>query len=287
MNIFIVFIIFLFMLHFLKIYKMYNQKKIKKKYFQIEQRHDYNKYNIDVHHEPFNLSDIYEFGTFRSHPFKHCNDLDLNISEIRNGMNILDCGCGMLGPSIYFANNYPKLKIHAITNGDDKYQKDILNKIIKNKLKKRIKPYFDDFHNIDIIFKPNYFDRILFIESIAYSNNIYNLLLKAKKCLKKNGKIYIRTIIIPNTKNHFLNKQYNDLQDKLQFNLYYHQNIIHFLQKAGYQDIKYTSVPLFLSDNNFNLFYYLSLLKLNLLNISNVISFLPIMAATYIATNAE
>lgn len=275
----------LILIQLFKIFKLYDQRYITTKYEYIPQTHiDIATNNIDIQHEPFNYSDIYEYGIYRSHPFKHVNDIDFNLSELKNNMTILDAGCGMLGPSMYFTNRLPNIKIYALTNATGKYKIEIKNKIKNNKLDKKIIPYFKDFNEINKTFKSAVFDRVLFIESIGYSDDIINLLSSVKDKLKKNGKIYIRTLTIPETKSQFLLDSYDKMQKNIDMKIYYHENMVYFLQKAGYHSIKFTSVPLMFSENLNNPVFLLSLRKLGILSISNFISSIPISTSTYIAT---
>lgn len=281
-NIVIFTILIIITLHLFKIFKMYDQKLVTENYNLINKPNINVIQNIDKLHEPFNFSNVYEYGIFKTHIFKHSNDLDLNLSEIKDNMEIIDAGSGLLGPSLYFLKNYDII-IHSITNGSYKYQNDINNTINNLKLKDKIKPYFIDYHNIDKYFGENSIDRILFIESINYSNNIINLLKKSYKILNINGKIYIRMLIMPETSSEFLKNQYNEIQKKMNLYLDYHNNIIYYLQQANFKNIKFTSIPLVFSSNFMNPFFILSLKKLNLLNFFNLISFIPILSCTYIA----
>ena len=268
-----------------KVFKLYDQRFITKKYDYVPQHHiEINTKNTEIQHQPFNYSDVYEYGIYRSHPFKHVNDLDLNLAELSNNMTILDAGCGILGPALYFNDKLSNLKIHALTNATGKYKSEIVNKIKSKKLTKKIVPYFKDFNQINTTFKKSTFDRILFIESIGYSDDIINLLSTSKNKLKKNGKIYIRTLTIPKTKNQFLIKSYDKIQQNIDMKIYYHENMIHFLQKAGYHNIKFTSIPLMFSENLNNPVFLLSLKKLNILSFSNLIASVPIATSTYIAS---
>ena len=275
----------LILIQLFKIVKLYDQRYFTTKYEYIPQTHiDIATNNIDIQHEPFNYSDIYEYGIYRSHPFKHVNDIDFNLSELKNNMTILDAGCGMLGPSMYFTNRLPNIKIYALTNATGKYKIEIKNKIKNNKLDKKIIPYFKDFNEINKSFISAVFDRVLFIESIGYSDDIINLLSSVKDKLKKNGKIYIRTLTIPETKSQFLLNSYDKMQKNIDMKIYYHENMVYFLQKAGYHSIKFTSVPLMFSENLNNPVFLLSLRKLGILSISNLISSIPISTSTYNAT---
>lgn len=281
----LLFFITIILINLFKVFKLYDQRYVTKKYDYIPQNHiNISTKNIEIQHEPYNYSDIFEYGIYKSHPFKHANDLDFHLAELKNNMTILDAGCGLLGPALYFTDQLHNLKIYALTNANGKYRNKLQNKIKEKKLNKRIIPYFKDFNQIDNTFKPATFDRILFIESINYSNDIINLLLSAKNKLKSTGKLYIRTLVIPKTKNQFLLKTYDKIQRKLDMKLYYHQNILHFLQKCGYHSIKYTSIPLMFSENLNNPIFILSLRKLGILSIANLMASIPIMSATYVAS---
>ena len=262
---------------------MYRQTEIKEKYNYIYQKKvKIDPTNIDRQHEPYNSTDVYEYGIFKTHIFKHANDLDLNLSEMKDGMVVLDAGCGMLGPSIYFSNKLPKLKIFAVSNGTQKHKKEINLKIKNNKFTKII-PVFSDYHKIGSIFKKNIFDRILFIESIGFSNDISNLLKQCYSLLKHDGKIYIRTIVIPQTKSKFLEEEYLEIQKNLNGNLYYNQNMIYFLQEAGFKNIKTTSIPLIFSDNIDNPFFLLTIERLGLYKFKKLLASTSLKCATYIA----
>lgn len=268
-----------------KIFKLYDQRFITKKYDYVQQHHiNINTKNTEIQHQPFNYSDVYEYGIYRTHPFKHANDHDYHLAELTNNMTILDAGCGILGPALYFTDRLPNIKICALTNAKGKYKNEIISKVKANKLNKKIIPYFKDFNQINITFKKETFDRVLFIESIGYSDDIINLLSTVKNKLKKNGKIYIRTLTIPKTKNKFLTKSYDKIQKNIDMKIYYHENMIYFLQKAGYVNIKFTSIPLMFSENLNNPVFLLSLRKLNILSVSNLIASVPIASSTYIAS---
>ena len=82
-----------------------------------------------------------------------------------------------------------------------------------------------------------------------------------------------------------MKNNYDIIQKNINSNLYYHENIIHFMQKSGFTNIKYTTIPLFFSQNMNNPMFLLSLRRLGLLSISNLIAGIPLMSATYIGTN--
>jgi SAM-dependent methyltransferase len=247
-------------------------------YYKIDKK------KYEIQNEPFVTGDIFAFGLFRSNFLSHPNEIDMNLAGIRNRMVILDAGCGLLGTSKYLLKKFDKVKVHAVTNVDGIYKNEIKEIANKNDFNKRLNIYFEDFDNINLIFRKKTFDKILFIESINYSKKVNELLSKCYKLLKNKGQIFIKTLIIPKTTNNFLNKNYDNLREKLNMNLYTNDNIITLLQKNKFKNIKFSNISLFLSEIfNYPLFY-LTLKKLKLLSFNQLSSSLPILIGFYIAS---
>ncbi len=281
----IIYCFIMLVLYLLKIFLMNYQKEIKKKYNYIPQKKmSISSTDIDRQHEPYNSTDVYEYGIFRTHIFKHPNDIDIKLADLKGNIKIMDAGCGMLGPSINFSKKIPSAKIFAVSNGKSKHKKVIISKIKENKLENKIIPVFMDYHDMDKKFKNNSLDRIVFIESIGFSNDILNLLKKCHKLLKKGGKVYIRTIIIPNTKNKYLEDQFNNIQKNLNGNLYYNQNMIYFLQNSGFKNIKVTRIPLMFSDNADNMSFLATIDRLGLYQLDKLLISNLLVSGSYIAT---
>ncbi len=75
-NIFILIIIFIISIHIFKIFKIYDQREINKQYDMIPYENIEVTKDTERQHEPYNYSDVYEYGIFKTHPFKHPNDMD-------------------------------------------------------------------------------------------------------------------------------------------------------------------------------------------------------------------
>ena len=106
-NILILIISIYFFIQIFKILKIYD-KRIPNKYYNLENDDFIIDNSKDESLQPFNLSDVYEFGIYKIHPLKHPNDIDFNLAELRNGMNILDVGSGLLESTTYFSKLLPK-----------------------------------------------------------------------------------------------------------------------------------------------------------------------------------
>ena len=284
-KILIFYLLIFLMMFILKIILMNYQRKIKQVYKYLPQNmKKIDKSNIDKQHEPNLGNNINEYANFTWGFLDHPNDIDFKLADLKNNMKIIDAGCGLLGPSIHFCSKIVNSKIYAISNGLPKHQKIILNNIKKNNLKNRIIPIFSDYNLIDKKFKKESIDRIIFIESIGFSDNIINLLKKCFKVLKPGGKIYIRTIVIPNLNNKYLSNQFNEIEKKLNGKLYFYQNIIYYLQRLKFKNIKTTTIPLFFTDNSYKLEFAKTIRRLDLDKWDKILSSYFLLSTSYIAT---
>lgn len=109
---------------------------------------------------------------------------------ITNGMKLLDAGCGICGPSIYFAQEN-EVTIDALTISN--VQVEIAKKkIISADLTNKVKVKKGDFHKLDNIYQSNSYDIVFFLESLGYANQLDSLISGVYKVLKPGGCIYIK-----------------------------------------------------------------------------------------------
>lgn len=287
MNKFFKFIFTLIILSIIKrlfIFYKFNDQKIVAKKFDYKNQNIKNYNNIPKHFGPIIEDDTTEFGIYKLHPFSHPNDFDFKLAKIKNNLSILDCGSGFLGTEERLLQKYKNLNLHTVTKVNEKYKKKIINKIKEKNLEDSIKQHFCDFKDMNSRFEKDTFDRILFIESLSYSNDIIKILSSCYKILKKDGLIYIRAITAPNTKSNFITGNIQNIERKIDCNLIYHENIIYFLQQSGFNKIKYSSVPLIFSENYTNPFFIVPLLRYKLFNLSNMFTTLSLSETMYIAS---
>ena len=140
--------------------------------------------------------------TFQSLRTKNIEDLHEYIIQsagLKNGQYILDAGCGICGPSIYFALNLD-VKIEAL-NMSRKQIEHCKRHISESGLSNKINPVQGDYHLIEKYFKPFSFDVVLFLESFVHSAQPEKLLKAVWNVLKPGGTLYIKDPFIAESDN--------------------------------------------------------------------------------------
>ncbi len=111
-------------------------------------------------------------------------------SGIRSGMKILDAGCGICGPAVYFAKQFD-ISITALTIS--KVQTEIARKYVAdNGLSDKIEVVAGDYHQLAKLFPEESFDLVIMLESFGHALNPELVLSGVNKVLKKEGHIYIK-----------------------------------------------------------------------------------------------
>lgn len=154
---------------------------------------------------------------------------------LADGMKMLDAGCGICGPSIYFAKEN-EVTIDAITISN--VQVEIAKKkIIKAGLTDKVKVIKGDFHNLDKIYKPDSYDIVYFLESLGYANRLDSLISGVYKVLKPGGCIYIKDyFFVPaNEELHFAAQTETAVEVRREYcyRLLDIQNLISILRQTG------------------------------------------------------
>ncbi len=113
----------------------------------------------------------------------------MHSARIENGQRIVDAGCGICGPAIYFAQNRA-VHIEAITLSG--VQTSIANERISAAgLQELITCKQGDFRLMDSLVTSG-MDGVIFLESLGHSTNAQMAILAAYRVLRTGGFIYIK-----------------------------------------------------------------------------------------------
>jgi ubiquinone/menaquinone biosynthesis C-methylase UbiE len=127
--------------------------------------------------------------------FRPSNTEDLHryimqSTGMKDGMRILDAGCGVCGPSSYFAS-HANVQIDAVTISDEQV-KQAREAVNKAGLSDKITVHQGDFHHLEKLFEGQQYDLILFLESLGHSITSDKVIDGACQLLKDEGCVYIK-----------------------------------------------------------------------------------------------
>lgn len=150
---------------------------------------------VAEHYDSFNK--LYEdsYGTvlqaYRPPDVDEMLEKQLLFSGMQDGMTVLDAGCGLCGPALYFAAKR-KVQIKAVTVSAKQAQR--ARQIVQDRLPnqaEKVQVVCADFHSLnDDIGKG--FDLIYYLESFSHSPDPSKAILEAKRVLKPGGAIFIK-----------------------------------------------------------------------------------------------
>lgn len=172
-----------------------------KKIFKKKQRVNLTPKEVEKYYDEWTDRYIEGFGdtfqSYRTDSLPALFDYMIESSGIKNNQIIIDAGCGICGPAIYFASQR-NVHIHALTLSE--YQCKISKENIKKStdLIGKIEVQQGDFHHLEDYYPNNSVDLIYFLESLTHSTDIAKVLESCKKVLKKGGKVYIKDLYYNN-----------------------------------------------------------------------------------------
>ncbi|KAI0379985.1 S-adenosyl-L-methionine-dependent methyltransferase [Hypomontagnella monticulosa] len=108
-------------------------------------------------------------------------------AELRDGMSILDLGCGWGSGALYFAEVFPKSQVTAFSNS--KTQKEYIDSKAKEKGLTNLTVITGNV--VDYEFKKQSFDRVVSIELFEHMKNYEQLMAKISRALKPGGKLFV------------------------------------------------------------------------------------------------
>ncbi|KAF6840803.1 cyclopropane-fatty-acyl-phospholipid synthase [Colletotrichum musicola] len=108
-------------------------------------------------------------------------------AELRDGMSILDLGCGWGSGALYFAEVFPNSSVTAFSNS--KTQKEYIDAKAREKGLTNLAVITGNV--VDYEFEPQSFDRVVSIELFEHMKNYRLLMAKVGRALKPGGKLFV------------------------------------------------------------------------------------------------
>jgi cyclopropane-fatty-acyl-phospholipid synthase len=113
-------------------------------------------------------------------------DLTCSRADLKNGMDILELGCGWGSLTLFMAARFPKSRITAVSNS--RTQKLYIDGLAKKRVLKNIRVITADMNSFTIKAK---FDRVVSVEMFEHMRNYERLLAKVASVLRSDGKLFV------------------------------------------------------------------------------------------------
>ena len=185
---------------------------------------------------------------FRTKNINTLLDYQINAIGLKNGMKVLDAGCGVCGPATYFAKQ-TGCNIDALTISEVQVEKAKLN-ITKNGLENNINIRKGDYHQLENYYPENTFDAVYFLESFGHAHNHQLVLDSVWKVLKPGGTIYIKDLFVKKAlykgMEIGIEKEITNINTAYRYNVPDLNSILDHVRKKGYilASLKTIDIPL-------------------------------------------
>ena len=165
--------------------------------------------------------------------------------ELKEGMTILDAGCGVCGPASHFAKQFENIRIDACSISSVQIEK-AKEKVNSFNLQEKVFPQVLDYHTIHEFYPTNHFDRVYFLESYGHSNDKKSLLHAAWDVLKPEGKVYIKDLFRRESENEWEQQYIDKICGEIDEAYKYHIGSLHetiaILRQKGFI-LHYVKIP--------------------------------------------
>ena len=185
---------------------------------------------------------------FRTKNVSTLLNYQINAIGLKSGIKVLDAGCGVCGPAVYFAEN-AGCSIDAITISEVQVEKAKQN-IQQSAASSLVKVVEGDYHLLEKFYPENNFDIIYFLESFGHAHDHFKVLDSAWKVLKPGGTIYIKDLFIKKALHKGMElgikREIDNINNAYHYNVPDLNAIIDYVRKKGYilSSLKTIDIPL-------------------------------------------
>jgi cyclopropane fatty-acyl-phospholipid synthase-like methyltransferase len=217
--------------NFFQIKRFLNKKDKNKKHQVSDVGNFYNQYNdkfIQVYGEIIQA--------FRTQDVSILLDYQIDAMQLKQGMKVLDAGCGVCGPATYFAEKAGVI-VHAVTISEEQVKR-AEEKIESKQLQEKVVVKKGDYHDIKSIFPNNEYDVVYFLESFGHSPYHEQAIDSAWNVLKPGGLLYIKDLFrrIPLLPEHGpkIDFEIEKINEAYRYNVADLNTILDYVRKKGF-----------------------------------------------------
>ncbi len=215
-------------------------------------QHNHGPAHVGRFYDKYNDAFINVYGdviqAFRTNNVSKLLEYQATIMNLRPGMKLLDAGCGICGPAIYFAKNCD-VRIDAVTISSVQAVMG-RKKIDEAGLSEKISVYEGDYHFLSKILSEESYDVIYFLESFGHSNNKQKVIESAWHMLKPGGLLYIKDLFVKEgilpSHTSVIEENVAKINKAYHYNVGYLNDVIADIRKKGFilSSLKTIDIPL-------------------------------------------
>lgn len=164
--------------------------------------------------------------------------LDYQIASIgfEKDQIVLDAGCGVCGPAIYFANQ-TGVTVEAITMSEEQVRRAKENIAEKN-IGDKVRVKKADYHNMSEVVEKESVDVVYFLESFGHSHDHGKAIASSWEVLKPGGVLYIKDlfkkIAVLREHEQKIETEINKINQAYHYNIADLYEVLHLLRKKGF-----------------------------------------------------
>ena len=156
---------------------------------------------------------------------------------IRDGMEILDAGCGVGAPAIWLAQHLPNLRVECLTNSA--LQADLARAAARDAgVDGRVEVTLGDYHQLSRTYAHGRFDRAIFLETLGHSGDVAAVLYGLRDVLKQGGEAYIKDFFQRRSRNPKMQARIDTAIGTINSNYCYHvmqlPDLIGMIMETGF-----------------------------------------------------
>lgn len=204
----------------------------------------------NTHHESFLRVYGSVIQAFRTKNVDDLLDHQIQSMGLRPGQRLLDAGCGVGRPALYFAKK-AGVSVDGITVSERQYN-DGLKHVDAEGMGSLVRLVHGDYHCLQKHFRESSYDVIYFLESFGHSRAKKHLLDVCWRMLKPGGLLYIKdlfkkiTIVSGHRKT--IEAEVRKINDAYRYDIADLNEVITFVRQKGYILTSVTTVDLKLED---------------------------------------
>lgn len=187
---------------------------------------------------------------FRTTDVTKLLDYQIEAIGLEKGQRVLDAGCGVCGPAIYFAQQ-AEVEVEAVTVSEEQVQQ-AQQRIQAAGLAEKVRVQKGDYHQLKNYFPADHFDAVYFLESFGHSYDHALAIASAWEVLKPGGVLYLKDLfrkiaVLPEHEAK-IDHEIGRINTAYRYNIADLYQVLHALRKQGFIISQMKTIDLKLED---------------------------------------